>query len=223
MSMVCGLDLHRQQITFDALDSVSGRCGEAGYGDPTGNGSAVGCEATSPGGRTGSRWHWRWRAAPVGGTWPRRYSPPGSRCTWPSRPIRRRRGARSTAPRRTGPTPSPFGGQGPPCPPTGPPRRPRTAVKGRSEAESRTIPAVSEAAPARSRDCSAALDGCPGTPYRDTRPDTRDPTTRRSSRNTSILPTRQTRRCHPHPSRGPAHRLLPSGRNAVDPVIMAAV
>ena len=24
MSMVCGLDLHRQQITFDAMDSVSG-------------------------------------------------------------------------------------------------------------------------------------------------------------------------------------------------------
>ena len=24
MSMVCGLDLHRQQITFDALETVSG-------------------------------------------------------------------------------------------------------------------------------------------------------------------------------------------------------
>ena len=24
MTMVCGLDLHRQQITFDAIDSVSG-------------------------------------------------------------------------------------------------------------------------------------------------------------------------------------------------------
>jgi hypothetical protein len=24
MSMVCGLDLHRQQITFDAMDTASG-------------------------------------------------------------------------------------------------------------------------------------------------------------------------------------------------------
>ena len=29
MSMVCGLDLHCQQITFDAEETVSGRCGGA--------------------------------------------------------------------------------------------------------------------------------------------------------------------------------------------------
>ena len=43
MSMVCGLDLHRQQITFDALETASGRCGGAGCGSPTGNGSGAGC------------------------------------------------------------------------------------------------------------------------------------------------------------------------------------
>ena len=42
MSMVCGLDLHRQQITFDALATETGRCGGAGCGSRTGNGSVVG-------------------------------------------------------------------------------------------------------------------------------------------------------------------------------------
>ena len=105
MSMVCGLDLHRQQITFDAWRRSRGRCGGAGCGSPTGNGSGAGCVTTSLGAPTGSRWRWRWRAAPAGGTWSRRSTPPGSRRTSPSRPTRRRRGAASITPRPTAPTP----------------------------------------------------------------------------------------------------------------------
>ena len=73
-----------------------GRCGGAGCGSPTGNGSVAGCVTTSPGGPTGSRWRWRWRAAPVGATWSRRSRRPGSRRTWPSRPTRRRRGPQAS-------------------------------------------------------------------------------------------------------------------------------
>jgi hypothetical protein len=42
MSMVCGLDLHRQQITFDALRPRRARCGGAECGNPTENGSGAG-------------------------------------------------------------------------------------------------------------------------------------------------------------------------------------
>jgi len=34
MSMVCGLDLHRQQITFDALETVSGEVWKGGVWQP---------------------------------------------------------------------------------------------------------------------------------------------------------------------------------------------
>jgi hypothetical protein len=46
MSMVCGLDLHRGQITFDALMVESGESWRAGCGSRIGNGSGVGCATT---------------------------------------------------------------------------------------------------------------------------------------------------------------------------------
>jgi hypothetical protein len=90
MGMVCGLDLHRQQITFDAWRRSRARCGGAGCGSLTGNGSGAGSLATLLDAATGSRCRWWWRAAPGGGTWSRRSSAPASRRTWRSRPIRRR-------------------------------------------------------------------------------------------------------------------------------------
>ena len=88
-----------------AWRSSPARCGGAGCGSRTGNGSGGGCATTSLVGPTGSRWRWRWRAAPAGGTWSRRSPPPGSKRTWRSRPTRRRRGAASGTPRPTAPTP----------------------------------------------------------------------------------------------------------------------
>ena len=106
MSMVCGLDLHRQQITFDALETESGEVWRGRVWQPDRERFrrwlSSRRRSVAP---TGSRWRWRWRAAPAGATWSRRSSPPGSRRTWPSRPTRRRRGAASVAPRPTAPTP----------------------------------------------------------------------------------------------------------------------
>ena len=42
MTMVCGLDLHRRQITFDALQVESGQVWPVGCGSPTGSGSGAG-------------------------------------------------------------------------------------------------------------------------------------------------------------------------------------
>ena len=42
MSMVCGLDLHRGQITFDALVAPAGRCTVAGSGPRSEPGFGVG-------------------------------------------------------------------------------------------------------------------------------------------------------------------------------------
>ena len=43
MSMVCGLDLHRQQITFDALETrVGGGVAGPGVAARTGSGSGAG-------------------------------------------------------------------------------------------------------------------------------------------------------------------------------------
>ena len=42
MSMVCGLDLHREQITFDALDVESGEMWRAGCGSRIASGSVGG-------------------------------------------------------------------------------------------------------------------------------------------------------------------------------------
>jgi hypothetical protein len=46
MAMVCGLDLHRRQITFDALEVGSGGSGGVGSGRPIGTGSVDGCART---------------------------------------------------------------------------------------------------------------------------------------------------------------------------------
>ena len=47
MAMVCGLDLHRRQITFDALEvGVRARSGGVGSGSPTAIGSVGGCATT---------------------------------------------------------------------------------------------------------------------------------------------------------------------------------
>ena len=57
MSMLCGLDLHRQQITFDALVTASGEVWRGRVcGSPTGSGCGAGCDTTSPGGRMVGRW-----------------------------------------------------------------------------------------------------------------------------------------------------------------------
>ena len=106
MSMVCGLDLHRGQVTFDAVDVTSG---EVWRGRDLAAGPAavpaLAPRRARPAERTGSRWRSRWRVAPGGAMWPRRSAPPGSTRTWPNRPIPRRRGDANGAPRPTGPTP----------------------------------------------------------------------------------------------------------------------
>ena len=53
MSMVCGLDLHRQQVTFDVFDSVSGEVWRGRVWQPDASAFSGGCVATWPGGRTG--------------------------------------------------------------------------------------------------------------------------------------------------------------------------
>ncbi len=106
MSMVCGLDLHRGQITFDALEVESGevwrgRFWSAGPGPVP---SLAGRRGGPPS-WTADRWRWRWRAAPGGAMWSRRSSPRASRRMWPSRPTPRRPGAARSTPRPTAPTP----------------------------------------------------------------------------------------------------------------------
>ena len=115
MSMVCGLDLHRGQITFDALEVSTGEVWRGRVWQPDRHGSAAGCATSWPPGPTASRWRWRWRAARGGGMWSRRSRPPASRRIWPSRPTPRRRGAANVTPRPTAPTPGCCGS----CWPTG--------------------------------------------------------------------------------------------------------
>ena len=80
MAMVCGLDLHRQQITFDAAGGGVGR-GVAGPVEATGSGPVPPVVTrrrdSSSAGRAG--WRWRWKAAPGGGMWWRRSSRGGVR------------------------------------------------------------------------------------------------------------------------------------------------
>jgi Transposase IS116/IS110/IS902 family len=56
MSVVCGLDLHRQQITFDALESESGEVWRGRVWQPDRERFGVGCVATSVEGCTGWRY-----------------------------------------------------------------------------------------------------------------------------------------------------------------------
>ena len=46
MTMVCGIDLHRQQVTFDAVVVESARCGGVGCGSPIADGSVAGYATT---------------------------------------------------------------------------------------------------------------------------------------------------------------------------------
>jgi hypothetical protein len=46
MTMVCGLDLHRRQITFDAVHVESGDVWTGKVWHPTGNGSVAGSAMT---------------------------------------------------------------------------------------------------------------------------------------------------------------------------------
>ena len=94
MAVAGGLDLHRGQLTFDYVDTGTGR--ELAWPDlplRTGRACAGGC-AGSPACRT---WSSRSRGAPGGGTWWRNCSGPGSLRTWPSPPRRRPRGRKRRA------------------------------------------------------------------------------------------------------------------------------
>jgi hypothetical protein len=64
MSMVCGLDLHRQQITFDALETDSEEVWRGRVWQPDRD-RLRGWHATSLVAPTDRRWRWRWRAAPT--------------------------------------------------------------------------------------------------------------------------------------------------------------
>ena len=106
MAMVCGLDLHRRQITFDALEVESGEEWRGRIWQPDRDRFRRWLrERRGPSSRAAGRWRWRWRAAPGGGTWSRRSRPPGSRRTWPSRPTPRRPVVASIGPRPTAATP----------------------------------------------------------------------------------------------------------------------
>ena len=80
MSMVCGLDLHRQQITFDALADRVGEVWRGRVWQPDRERFRRWLtRRRRPPAPTGSRWRWRWRAAPAGATWWKRSPPPGSK------------------------------------------------------------------------------------------------------------------------------------------------
>ena len=111
MSMVCGLDLHRGQITFGTLEEESGELWRGRLWKPdrhrlgcwleneVGPRAGAGPVALAVEGCTG----WRWRAAPVGGRSSRRSRPPGSMHMWPNPPTRRRCVAAGSTPRRIAP------------------------------------------------------------------------------------------------------------------------
>jgi hypothetical protein len=79
MPIVGGLDIHRKQLTFDYLDTVTG----ARSPRPTGRTHGPGWRG-SPAAATSRS---RWRGAPGGGMWPRSWPRPGSPRMWASRPT----------------------------------------------------------------------------------------------------------------------------------------
>jgi hypothetical protein len=81
MSMVCGLDLHRGQITFDALDVASGEVWRGRIWQPDRQRVRRWLREELRPERTARRSRWRWRVALAGGTWWRRSSRPGSKRT----------------------------------------------------------------------------------------------------------------------------------------------
>jgi hypothetical protein len=88
MTIVGGLDIHRKQLTFDYLDTVTGRTRGPGW-----RGSPAATTSRS-----------RWRGAPAGGTSRRSWPRPASRRTSPSRLTPRSPAAASGTPRPAGPT-----------------------------------------------------------------------------------------------------------------------
>src|ERR687892_2695275 len=99
MSMVCGLDLHRQQIMFDAMDTASGEVWRGRVWQPDrdrvrrwlrddvarrANGQPVALAVEG--------------GALVGVMWSRRSRRLGSRRMWPSRRVRRRAGGANVTP-----------------------------------------------------------------------------------------------------------------------------
>ena len=100
MSIVGGFDIHRQQITFDYVDTITGEVKRGRSGTLTGTGSLPGC-AGSRGVRMSSS---RSRGALGGVTWLRKWSAPVSPRIWPNRLTRPQLGDGSGTRKRTGPT-----------------------------------------------------------------------------------------------------------------------
>ena len=101
MAIVVGLDVHRVQITYDALNTATGevatgRITPADRPTPRGFLPAGRARTSGP----------RWRRPPAGGSSSRSCSAPAPGCSWPSRQTRRQRAARSGAPRPTSATPA---------------------------------------------------------------------------------------------------------------------
>ena len=105
MPIVGGLDIHRKQITFDYLDTVTGevRRGQIAPADRAHVRAWLARFAAA--GRRRSRW----RGAPGGGMSPRSWPRPGSPRTSASRPTPLRCAAASGTPRPTRPTPGTCG------------------------------------------------------------------------------------------------------------------
>ena len=104
MSMVCGLDLHRQQITFDALETASGEVWKGRVWQPDRERFRRWLVATSLACR-GQPVAMAVEGCTAGDTWSKRSPPPASKHTWPSQPTPRPRGHASGTPRPTAPTP----------------------------------------------------------------------------------------------------------------------
>ena len=100
MPIVGGLDIHRKQLTFDYLDTVTGEV-KRGQIAPADRAHLRAWLVRFAGGSTSRS---RWRGAPAGATSRRSWPQPVSRRTSPSRPIPRSPGAASGTPRPTRPT-----------------------------------------------------------------------------------------------------------------------
>ena len=100
MPIVGGLDIHRKQLTFDYLDTVTGEV-KRGQIAPADR-AHLRAWLVRFAGRVTSRS--RWRGAPAGATSRRSWPQPVSRRTSPSLPIPRSPGAASGTPRPTRPT-----------------------------------------------------------------------------------------------------------------------
>ena len=164
MPIVGGLDIHRKQMTFDYLDTVTGAV-ERGQITPADR------QHLARGWRRGSSLAARtrisrWRAVLGGGTSPRNWPRPGSPRTWANRPRPRSRAARRGVPRPTGPTPGCSGTAGgrAGCPSAGS-RRPHPGVPGAAGALPRPAHRAHRLGAAHPRECAStkAPRSCPGT------------------------------------------------------------